>query len=149
MKTTEGDSAPVRFGLWKESLRIIRDYNYLGCGLNTYSIVARNYKSFEGGGIYPHNSYLQMTAETGLPGLLSFLFIIFVFFIKGLIYSRQKKDFLVLGMLGGILAFLIHAFFDNHLYSLQLVVLFWYMLGLTVAVMKLDSDGEDASINSI
>jgi putative inorganic carbon (hco3(-)) transporter len=128
----------IRIKLWKESLRITRDYPLTGCGLNTYSIVARRYKSFEGGGIYPHNSYFQMSAETGLLGLFAFLWVLFNFFRIGMLYLKQRKDYLVLGLLSGILAFLVHAFFDTHLYSLQLIVLFWYMLGLTVAVIKLD-----------
>ncbi len=127
----------LRIKLWKEALRIIKDHPFVGSGLNTYSIVARDYKSFEGGGVYPHNSFLQMGAETGLSGLFAFLGILFVFFKTGLGYLKQKKDMLVLGLLSGILAFLVHAFFDTHLYSLQLVVLFWYMLGLTMAVIRL------------
>ncbi|MCX5699367.1 MAG: O-antigen ligase family protein [Candidatus Omnitrophica bacterium] len=136
----EGGSTLFRFKLWKEALRIIRDYNFTGCGLNTYSIVARDYKSFDRGGIYPHNSYLQKAAETGLFGLAAFFGILFIFFKIGLRYFNQKKDYLALGLLSGILAFLVHAFFDTHLYSLQLVVLFWYMLGLTIAVIKLETD---------
>jgi len=133
-----GPSTSTRIMLWKESLRIISDHPLLGCGLNTYSIVAKKYKSFEGGGVYPHNSYFQMVAETGLPGLFAFLFVLYSFFRMGLKYLNQRKDYLTLGFLSGILAFLVHAFFDNHLYSLQLVVLFWFMLGLTVAVIKLE-----------
>ena len=138
--TVKMDDGSVFFRtkVWKEALRIIRDFPVTGSGLNTYSIVARNYKSVEGGGIYPHNSYLQMAAETGLVGLFAFLWVLFKFFQTGLKNLNQKKDFLVLGFLAGILAFLVHAFFDVHLYSLQLVVLFWFMLGLSVAVMKLE-----------
>lgn len=131
-------SIPIRFNLWKEASKIIKDYNFTGCGLNTYSIIVRDYRSFEGGGIYPHNSYLQKAAEIGLFGLAAFFGVLFMFFKIGLWYFNQKKDYLVLGLLSGILAFLMHALFDNHFYSLQLVVLFWYMLGLTVAVIKLD-----------
>jgi putative inorganic carbon (HCO3(-)) transporter len=137
-KIEEG-SALIRLKLWNEALRITKDYPLVGCGLNTYSTVARDYKSFETGGVYPHNSYLQMIAETGLFGLSAFLWVLFLFFKIGLSYLNQKKDFLVLGLLSGILAFLVHAFFDTHLYSLQLVVLFWYMLGLTIAVIRLHS----------
>lgn len=133
----EGSSTFVRIMLWKESLRIIQDYLLTGCGLNTYSIVAKSYKSFNGGGVYPHNSYLQKAAETGVFGLLAFLFVLFSFFRMGLRYLNQRRDYLVLGFSSGILAFLVHAFFDTHLYSLQLVVLFWYMLGLTIAIIKL------------
>lgn len=135
----DGSSPFVRIMLWKESLRIVRDYPLTGCGLNTYSKVAKNYKSFKWGGVYAHNSYLQKAAETGLPGILAFLFVLYSFFRMGLRYLNQKKDYLALGFLSGILAFLVHAFFDTHFYSLQLVVLFWFMLGLTVAVIKLES----------
>jgi len=139
-KIEKGTSALIRLMLWKEALKVARDYPLTGCGLNTYSIVARDYKSFEGGGVYPHNSYLQMLAETGLLGLLAFFWVLFTFFKIGLHYLNQRKDFLALGLLSGILAFLAHAFFDTHIYSLQLVVLFWFMLGLTVALIKLDPE---------
>ena len=128
-----------RIKLWEEALGIIRDYPWTGCGLNNYSTVVKNYKSSATGGIYPHNSFLQKAAETGIFGLLSFLFVLFSFFKMGLRYLNRNNNYLVLGLLAGILAFLVQAFFDTHLYSLQLVVLFWYMLGLTVAVIKLDS----------
>lgn len=131
-----------RIMLWKESLKIIRDYPLTGCGLNNYSIVARNYKSFESGGIYPHNSFLHKAAETGIFGLFAFLFVLFNFFKIGILYLNKEKNYLVLGLLMGILAFLVHAFFDTHLYSLQLVVLFWYMLGLTIAVINLEPKKE-------
>ena len=79
----------------------------------------------------------EMAAETGLFGLFAFFWILLIFFKIGLGYLSRKKDYLVLGFLSGILAFLVHAFFDTHLYSLQLVVLFWFMFGLTAAVIKL------------
>ncbi|MDD5129548.1 MAG: O-antigen ligase family protein [Candidatus Omnitrophica bacterium] len=129
----------VRLNLWKEALMIIRDYPLTGCGVNTYSIVARSYKVSESGGIYPHNSFLQKAAETGLLGLFVFLWLIVQFFWVSFQSLKQNKNMLVLGLLSGILAFLVQAFFDNHLYSLQLVVLFWFILGLTIAVINLET----------
>jgi len=131
-----------RVKLWKESLRIIKDYPLVGCGLNNYSIVARNYKSFEGGGVYPHNSFLQKTAEIGIFGLLAFLFVLFSYFKAGIQYLNRKMNYLVLCLLAGISAFLVQSFFDTNLYSLQMVVLFWYMLGLTIAVINVDYENE-------
>jgi len=147
LKVEEGSSILIRFKLWKEALKIAKDHPLVGCGLNTYSTVGRGYKSFDGGGVYPHNSYLQMAAETGLFGLAAFLWVLFTFFKIGLHYLNQGRNFLVLGLLSGILAFVVHAFFDTHLYSLQLVVLFWYMLGLTVAVIKIEEKNETISCN--
>lgn len=142
LKTEEG-STPIRLNLWKEALQITRDHPLTGCGLNTYSMVARGYKSFDWGGVYPHNSYLQMAAETGLLGLFAFLWVLFTFFKTGMRHLNQKRDPLVLGLLSGIAAFLVQAFFDTNLYALQLVVLFWYMVGLTIAVIKLGPDISD------
>ena len=79
-----------------------------------------------------------MAAETGLLGLFAFLWVLFSFFKMGLQHFNQKRDYLVLGLLSGILAFLVQSFFDTNLYALQMVVLFWFMLGLTVAVIKFD-----------
>ena len=139
MKISEGSSL-IRINLWQESLMIMKDYPLTGCGLNTYSKVAPHYKRFEGGGIYPHNSFLQMGAEIGLLGLFAFLWLLFVFFKEGFRFFRKTGNFIVLGLLSGISAFLVHAFFDTHLYSLQLVILFWFMLGLTVSIMNLEDN---------
>jgi len=131
----------VRFNLWKESLEIIKDYPMFGCGLNTYSKVARDYKSFISGGGYPHNSFLQRVAETGWQGLVSFFLVLFCFFItclRHIFLYENKNNILIVGLLAGIVSFLIQSFFDNNLYALQLVVLFWFMLGLTMAVINLE-----------
>jgi len=124
---------------WKEALKIIKDHPLAGCGLNTYSKVALNYKSFDWGGIYPHNSYLQMIAEIGLFGGGAFFGLLYIFFKICLRHLTGKNGRLVLGLMSGVLAFLIHAFFDTHFYSLQLVILFWFMFGLTVSVINLDA----------
>lgn len=130
----------VRINLWKESLMIITDHPLLGSGLNTYSTIIQRYKSPDEGRMYAHNSYLQMATETGVLGLLAFLGVCGVFFKTVLRYLGKNNDPLVWGLLTGILAFLIHSFFDNHLYAMQLVVLFWFMVGLTMAVTRFRSD---------
>ncbi len=127
-----------RLKLWKQALQVIRDFPLTGCGLNTYSYFVKKYPSFVGGSMYPHNSFLQMTAETGFVGLLMFLGLLIRFLVAGCAHIAQKNSYLVLGLVSGISAFLVQSFFDTNLYALQLVVLFWYMLGLTVATMKLE-----------
>ena len=136
-------STAIRITLWKEALHIWKDFPLTGSGLNTYARISPQYKSCADGGIYPHNSFLQMAAETGVLGLGAFLWILFVFFKEGWRHIEQHKSFLVLGLLSGILAFLVHSFVDSNLYQLQLVVLLWFMMGLTVAIMKLEQDGSE------
>jgi len=126
-------SSVIRKNLWKESLRLLEDFPLVGSGLNTYAWVAPFYKTFDGGGIYPHNSFLQMASETGVLGLFSFLWILFEFFKYTWGYVNAKRDLVGLGMMAGIAASLVQSFFDTNLYCLQLVVLFWFMLGVAVA----------------
>ena len=120
-----------RMDFWHEAINIIHDYPVFGTGLNTYSIVARKYKINWGG--YPHNCYLQIAAEMGIVGLLSFLWIIGVF-IKTALKSLAKKtyefwDYMGLGLFCGLIGFFIHAAFDTTFYSVQLDSYLWLMLG--------------------
>jgi len=68
------------------------------------------------------------------------LWIVLELFKSGIRALKRYKDPLLLGLLAGLLAFLTHSFFDTNLYALQMVVLFWYMMGLAVAVMRLELD---------
>ena len=126
-----------RINAWQEAFNIIEDYPLFGSGLNTYSFIGRRYKIFEGGGIYPHNSFLHMAAETGVVGLICFIWLLIELFKSGIRFLKNHPGPLVLGLLAGILAFLVHGFFDNNLYSLQLAALFWFMLGLTVSTQRI------------
>lgn len=139
----------VRTNLWREALLIVRDFPVFGCGLNTYSIVAPHYKSgLLEAGIYPHNSYLQMAAETGLVGLASFLFVIASLFASSILSMNRIKDpfykSILLGLLTGLVALLAHSFFDVHFYALQLATLMWFIMGLIIAVQRTALKEEDA-----
>lgn len=125
---------------WMEAIHMIRDYPVFGIGLNTYSVVGRGYKINWGG--YPHNCYLQMAVETGIVGLLSFLWLLGVIFYKSFRNLRFMKDrslaILLLGSLIGLGGFLVHSFFDTNFYSVQLGSFMWLVMGLIVAVQKID-----------
>ena len=133
-----------RSGYWQESWAIIRHFPLLGVGLNTYSMVARNYKVNWGG--YPHNCYLQLTAEMGILGLLSLMWILFTLFIQSL--RRRIGDpwlqSISIGALTGLLAFLVHSAVDTNFYSVQLGNFMWLIMGLVVAAQKI-YDGETKS----
>lgn len=133
---------PVRNGLWREAALIIKDFPLFGCGINTYSIVAPHYKIAETGGGYPHNCYLHMAAETGLVGLFSFLLMMLLLFVKPLLNLKKMEDEfcknVLLGLLAGLFGFLVHSFFDVNFYALQLANLMWFIMGLIIAVQKID-----------
>lgn len=121
---------------WKEAQNIIRDFPVFGIGLNTYSKVAPNYKLNWGG--YPHNCYLQMASEIGLPGLFCFLWILWRIFIRGIRRLIGKDSsywpLVYCGVLAGLFGFLAHSFIDTNLYSVQLGNMMWVQFGLLVAI---------------
>jgi putative inorganic carbon (HCO3(-)) transporter len=132
----------TRGRLWTEALSIIRDYPVLGCGLNTYAIVGPRYKTNEAEpDFYPHNSYLHMAAETGLLGLGMFIWLIFMLFRVSFVSLRNIKvgiyGAFLTGLLAGLFGFLVHSFVDTNIYSLQLGVLMWFVIGLIIAVQRI------------
>jgi putative inorganic carbon (HCO3(-)) transporter len=129
-----------RFSLWSEALSIIKDFPLLGSGLNTYATVAPSYRITEETGVYPHNSYLHMAAESGLLGLGAFVWIIITLFKTSLASLKRINDrfhdVVLIGLLTGLFGFLIHSFVDVNIYTLHLGNLMWFVMGLIVAVQK-------------
>jgi len=130
-----------RLSYWRRASNIIKDYPVFGCGLNTYALVEGRYNVGWGG--YPHNSYLQMAAETGLVGITFFLWMLFVLFRDSLRALKQieiqRHKILLFGFTTGLLGFLIHSFFDTNFYSVQLGSLLWIIMGVIVALQKIES----------
>ena len=88
---------------------------------------------------YAHNCYLQIWAETGIFSLLAFILFFSLILYKGIRAYRKNSNPFLLGLICGLFGFLVHCFFDIHLYSLQLAFLFWLMLGSLVAATKLEN----------
>ena len=123
--------------LWKDAIDIIRQ-NPFGTGLNTYSRIAHEHNMFWSG--YPHNCYLQLTAEMGFIGFFVFVWIMVTLLKKSFENLRHIQDTffrpIILGLLAGVLGFLMHSFVDTNFYSVQLSNLMWAVMGMIVAAQK-------------
>jgi len=53
--------------------------------------------------------------------------------------EKSKSNFLIIlvGLCGGVVAFLLHSFFDTNLYSFQLSLNFWFFIGLILSIHRL------------
>lgn len=131
--------------IWQASLRMIKDRPLFGHGLSSFMGVfpryGQDYQYLKEGIIpYAHNCYLQIAAETGLIGFLSFLWLIGAFFFRSIrSLKKMAKSFnhaVLAGICAGIIATLVHSAVDTNLYSLQLSVLFWFMLGMNAALQR-------------
>ncbi len=129
---TEGDSG--RFEVWAAALMMFKDSPLIGRGLGLFMDYLPQYTWATGR--YAHNCYLQMLAETGILGLLSFLYFLGVIILKGFTKLRMRFDNIFAGMYFGLSVFLIHAFFDNHFYSLKLYALFWVLASFATIILS-------------
>ena len=128
-----------RIYYWKDAIRIIMHRPILGYGLNTYTLLIRQNYTYQA--FYPHNCYLQLTAELGVVGLLAFGWMIWNIFKTVLTFIRLSQDrflsSLALGTLSGFFGFLVHSAFDTQFYTVQLSSFMWLIMGMLAAFPKI------------
>ena len=112
-----------RLSYWREAINVISHHPLAGVGLGNYPF----FKS-----ISPHNSYLQIWAEIGILGLISFAGLSF-----RTLATQKETQYNALWI--GSLAFLIHNLVDFTFFQPQVSLLWWVVAALltsTVAIKK-------------
>lgn len=74
---------------WRSMLPLIIKAPFFGCGLGVS--LARTSEMY-GLEIFPHNDYLKVAVEIGIVGLISYVWMLFIFFRSGIRVYRQAKD---------------------------------------------------------
>lgn len=139
--SSDGGAIDRKF-LWAAAWRMFLARPIFGVGLGTFM---ENYQKFwlkpTVEIAYTHNCYLQTLAETGIIGLGAFIIFLFIWGSKTLItLSIRDKTFYYftfLGLITGLVAYLLNSFVDTNFYSLPIAMLFWFILGLQVSAIKL------------
>jgi O-antigen ligase len=122
-----------RFYYWKASLSMFRDYPVTGVGWRKFGLLYEFYRPLPANiSHYSHNVFLQIMAETGIFGLLTFLWIVFMFFQRGLriIKNNDEQQGLRIGLFCAGGAFLFHNLIDLSFYFGQVSFFWWIILGL-------------------
>ncbi|MBL7649546.1 MAG: O-antigen ligase family protein [Candidatus Hydrogenedentes bacterium] len=130
-------SMRLRLGYWRVACSIALEHSATGVGLGNFRIAYGPYQYLGAGDVQnAHNAVLQTWCEAGLPGVLAFLAFWGVFLWSGrriiLSEARPARRRLLLGLFGGVLAFLLHSLLDinfSHpslvMYVLAAAGLFW------------------------
>ncbi len=116
-------STTMRLSYWKDTLRIIKEHPLTGLGLGNFNIAPSR---------YAHNSYLQLWAEMGILGLISWLWIVFQSLKVGLkkIRSITEDNRVTIVLLTASSAFLIHNFVDFSFFLPEISWIWWLIIGL-------------------
>ena len=138
----EEDSYIGRAFLWETSLRIIRDHP-LGIGLSDERFVdmMMNWKYSKGfiSDEYsrhvdnPHNSLLEIAVKAGVPALVIFLVILYLFFKEAIKSYVRNRDDIVFGIGISIFAYVIAINSEPIMFRPWVANLFWIVMGLGIS----------------
>ena len=134
--------------LWEAAAAMVRDHPLLGVGAAGFGTTLPGYQTGTVFSRFVHNSYLQMAAELGLPGLIVFLALI-VGLLAGVrrVYLAldEEASWVVLGLFAGLVAVVVHNVIDYTFYMPAVAFLFWWAAGLALGDEKdAPTDGTSA-----
>jgi putative inorganic carbon (hco3(-)) transporter len=131
-------SFALRWQIWGRTLRVIRDYPWVGSGLGSFRYV---YAGYDRPGEWmateqAHNDYLELIAGAGLVGalLLAWAVIAFLGRVVLPIAKAAPLRWTTAGCLSAVLAILIHSVFDFGLQIPAVALEFAVTLGLLTAI---------------
>jgi O-antigen ligase len=128
-------SVDVRFQMWDSAVNIFKKYPLLGAGPGRYGALMYDFypDEFIGGKnhLHAHNTYVEVLADMGILGLLSFLLIFVLFFIMGYKSIKRNPNFYNVSFMMMFIAVAVHEFFmSTVLVGISVPVIFWFLLGM-------------------
>ncbi len=120
---TPSFSLKERLSYSKETLSVISRHPLTGVGIGNFRLSRT---------VFTHNSYLQVWAETGILGIVSWLGLILFFFKEGIGKLKETNRYWLSGFFIAGIGFLIHNFVDFSFYSSQVSFLWWIALGVVL-----------------
>jgi len=144
----QGSSLRTRLLIWNSTIDMIKDRPLFGSGLGTFPLYYLDYQAdflqnnpgymqFLGKAAETHNEYLQIWAEMGIIGLLSFLLIIIIFYRTNLNLIKKVKTIegkiIIIGLISGIAVTLIHSTFSFPFHIPAVGAAFWFLIGISMA----------------
>ena len=141
----DGGAAESRLPQYEVAYNIIKENPFVGIGINNYTKVMDDYDTTEEGlESYTHqpvhNIFFHIAAEMGIFGIAVFLWLIFSILTGGMNYIILNKNFTaytVIGMVAGILAFLVHGLVDTASLGSKLFMFIWFFAGIIFAIKKI------------
>jgi O-antigen ligase len=145
------ETANVRWFLMDVAVRMIEDNPVLGVGVNNYNLEMWQYMNrvpFQGIWIYSvHNKYLLIWAETGIFGILAFVWFLLATMRRGWRAGITKDRFvsaLALGFTAAIGGHIFHMNLDTFR-NRAAIQLLWLFAGLVLALSRVDEEPESGT----
>jgi len=141
-------STSYRFKMWGITKDLIRDNPMVGVGFGhktfkqEFELLIRSMPIF-----HAHNTYLEIMAEGGALGIISFLYIVIgsiVNLFKSGMKSTDKYIRTVsIGLLASIIGILTNGMTEHIVYINRIIVMLWMVFGLTGALRNIYEDEKE------
>lgn len=124
-------SNAYRLYIWEGTINMIKDFWITGVGYGYWAFRNTFYEySIKGSKAWhSHNMYLEIMAEMGIFGVLTFGWVIISLFFHGIKFILKTKDrylsYVSAGLLAGFLSIMVHGVAEHILYMPKSVILFW------------------------
>ena len=153
----EEGSTAYRLEVWREALRIIKDNPIVGIGKGSEGKLKERLGLYNDGRLPPghfHSTPVQIAVWWGLVALIFYYSFMMVFLIESwrFVRSSSVKDWQVqgiaLGGLGAFVAFNVSSLAHFNFGDGEVIMAFWLLTGLALAVRRIASESRDNSKSS-
>ena len=141
----------ARLIMWNIGWKMFLDRPLLGVGDNEFRDVYKTYKEieFNGEGSHLHSNFIMVLATHGILGLVAYLGIFIVLFLKHLKFYRAKPPgsgkLLVFGCILAVISFHVSGIFEWNFGDWEILTLLIFFSSLPFVISELD--GTDAGEN--
>jgi len=135
----KGESIVSRINTSKQALKLYQDNSLIGVGIGNYGpAVAKDpYERPKDGWAIVNNEYLEILAENGIIGFLSFLLLIGLIFFTGLSAFFKSKDSVIKSVIIGLLFAFFAILVQYASFSTLVIIHIWFLIGLIGASSNL------------
>lgn len=149
--TSEG-SLYWRLVVWQEGVHLVEQHPVLGIGKDSDKIHGREWGLWGKGQLPPghfHNSYLQIAVWWGLPALIAYGWMVWLFWLALWKSATDSPSInpnsleqtcsygILLGVVGGLTGFAASSVVHFNLGDGEVTLILWFVLGLAVAARRL------------
>ena len=122
-----------RLIIWQSAGTIIKDHSLIGIGPGMFQEYYLDYQTklppyLEWSVPQPHNLFLAFWLQTGLLGLIGFIWLLFKFF--GSVIPQQTSKKLSFILIAAMIYILIHGLVDTTYWKNDLSIIFWLLIGM-------------------
>ncbi len=141
----------TRINLWETSMKINADFRFIGIGEDNFDYYFEKYKvpGYYDTTAHPHNDYLNVLVNAGIPGLIFFVWMWISVLRSGILTWRRAKDDIVrTAALGGVLSLfglMVSALFQDYYGSFINCLGWWFVVGLVLAATNIDKSMKEAA----